>query len=237
MDAENKIVVSVREAVKLIRFNNPKKKNAIDKTMYRSVTDILNQTAVDNEISMVVLTGTDGFYSSGNNFSTSDMVDVNTLKDYVKAFIKFPKLLIAIVNGPAIGIAATTLALCDYVFASESAYFYTPFTKLYITAEGGSTLTFPKILGQRKAAEMLLFNHKMTAKEALKCGFVNRVYTSEELESKAWTKIMQFSQLPASSILVTKNLLRRNDYVDLLKTNEVEMEVLKSIINQRSSKL
>ncbi|MGL5405346.1 MAG: enoyl-CoA hydratase-related protein [Propionibacteriaceae bacterium] len=54
----------------------------------------------------------------------------------VQAFIRFPKLLIAVVNGPAIGIGATVLALCDILYASETAYFYTPFTALGLCAEG-----------------------------------------------------------------------------------------------------
>lgn len=52
------------------------------------------------------------------------------LTDMVEAFVKFPKLLVAIINGPAIGIAATIVALCDIIYASENAYFYAPFTNL-----------------------------------------------------------------------------------------------------------
>jgi peroxisomal 3,2-trans-enoyl-CoA isomerase len=52
------------------------------------------------------------------------------LTEMVEAFIKFPKLLVCMVNGPAIGIAATTAALADVIYCSETAYFYTPFTAL-----------------------------------------------------------------------------------------------------------
>lgn len=73
------------------------------------------------------------------------------LNKMVTAFIKFPKLLIALVNGPAVGIGATILALCDVIYAAKSAYFYTPFTALGLCAEGCSSVTFPKILGTSKA--------------------------------------------------------------------------------------
>ncbi|CAK1586138.1 unnamed protein product [Parnassius mnemosyne] len=238
MDKEDAVIETIRESIKVIRFNKPHKKNAIDKSMYLRVTKILNEAAANDTISMVVLTGTGDFYSSGNDITAEiDDFGLNILRNFVEAFIKFPKLLIAVVNGPAIGIAATTLALCDLVFASENAYFYTPFPKLHMTAEGASTFTFPRLMGQRKATEMLLFNHKMSAKEGLEHGFINRVYKPEELQSKSWDKIMEISKLPAHSILATKNLLRRTYYDDLLKTNEVEIEALKRIVYQVKSNL
>lgn len=125
MDLES-IIESRHENIKVVKYNKPKRKNAIDEAMYNRVRDILNQAAKDDDISVMVLTGTGDFYSSGNDFrALVQRPPVGTtfsssLHDYIKAFIEFPKLLVAIVNGPAIGIAATTLALCDLVFASEN---------------------------------------------------------------------------------------------------------------------
>lgn len=123
MDIDEIITEIWDENIKVIRFNKPKKKNAIDIKMYRKVTDILKEVSEDDNISVVVLTGTGDFYSSGNDLTSVDHEGYDlysALQDFIKAFIEFPKILIAIVNGPAIGIAATTLALCDLVFAAEN---------------------------------------------------------------------------------------------------------------------
>lgn len=80
-----------------------------------------------------------------------------------------------------------------------------------------------------QATEMLLCNHKMSAKEALDCGFINYIYKPEDLQSKVWNKIVEVSKLPRTSVLATKKLLRGNIQTDLLKANEAEMEELSAI--------
>lgn len=121
MDKET-IIEYNKGGVKVLRYNRPSRKNALDTDMYIKVKNVMNTAAVDNDISILVLTGTGDFFSSGNDFSSVEDAGKKTdiLKEFIKAFIMFPKILVAIVNGPAIGIAATTLALCDLVFASEN---------------------------------------------------------------------------------------------------------------------
>lgn len=125
MDTKETIIETRQGTIKIVKYNKPSRKNAIDVNMYLRVTKILNEAAEDVDISVMVLTGAGDYYSSGNDLiaameSSRDATLLNALKDFIHAFITFPKLLIAIVNGPAIGIAATTLALCDLVFAAET---------------------------------------------------------------------------------------------------------------------
>lgn len=167
-------------------------------------------------------------FSSGNDLTQhfeipSDGSFYDPLKYMVESFIRFPKLLIGIINGPAIGIGATMLALCDILYASETAYFYTPFTNLALCAEGCSSITFPRILGTSKANEMLNLNHKMSAKEALAFGFVSHVYKNEQ---EIWDKLKQIEELPLGSILANKNLTRKFTISELENANKSEIEFL-----------
>ncbi|XP_045516029.1 enoyl-CoA delta isomerase 3, peroxisomal [Pieris brassicae] len=227
------LIVTRQNDIKVIKFNKPKKKNAIDYYMYIKVIQELDSAAADKSISMVVLSGTGDFYSSGNELGNN--LDINqelllkSVKNFIKAIILFPKLLVAVVNGPAIGIAATTLPFCDFVYASEKAYFYTPFTKLGLVAEACSTINFPRVMGDRLATKMLMLNYKMPAQEALKCGLVTEVYKREELETKAWENIENILILPLDSLLTTKKLVRRPLLQQYLETNEIEMQEVKRL--------
>merc|ERR550525_1568459 len=64
---------------------------------------------------------------------------------FVDAFIDFPKPLVGLVNGPAIGIGCTMLGLMDVVYASDTATFHVPFTALALTPEACSSKTFPRL--------------------------------------------------------------------------------------------
>ena len=72
------------------------------------------------------------------------------LEKYVNAYIDFPKPLVGVINGPAVGVAVTVLGLFDAVYATNSATFHTPFSALGQSPEGCSSDLFPKILGPLK---------------------------------------------------------------------------------------
>lgn len=234
------IIQYKKGAVLVIRFNKPKKKNALDTNMYIEVAEILHRATKDDEIDAVVITGTGDFYCSGNDLTFIPKSDeeyfqfMKALRNFIRAFIIFPKLLIALVNGPAVGIAVTSLPLCDLVLASNKAYFSTPFSKLGFVAEGCSTFTFPRLMGDRKALEMLLFCYKLNAKEALECGLVNNIYEHDEFQSKAWDKIKEIIEIPTMPIVATKKLIRDQIKEQLLKINDKELE---EIIRIRTNKV
>jgi peroxisomal 3,2-trans-enoyl-CoA isomerase len=154
------------------------------------------------------------------------------LQKFVAAFIDFPKPLIGAVNGPAIGIAVTTLGLMDCVIASDTATFQTPFSSLGQSPEACATYTFPAIMGYSRASEMLYFNYKMSVKEALDCGFVSRIVPSAQFEphlqewlygekglvNNCYPKSMQFS----------KGLVRNEEIrMKLHQVNKEECDVIK----------
>lgn len=110
------------------------------------------------------------------------------------------------------------------------AYFYTPFTILGLSAEGCSSYTFPRILGPSKAAEMLLLNHRMDAREAHRFRFVADVFSTDELRTKLWPRIHRLADpsVAHQSVRATKMLMRHQQEQELLGACEQEMTVLRA---------
>lgn len=99
------------------------------------------------------------------------------------AVLRFPKILVAAVNGPAVGIGVTLLPHCDLVYSSASATFWVPFLRIAVVPEFGSSLTFPRIMGQAVAGDMLLNSRILTSDEALQWGLVSELHSPQDLLS------------------------------------------------------
>ncbi|XP_024886360.1 enoyl-CoA delta isomerase 2, mitochondrial-like isoform X2 [Temnothorax curvispinosus] len=200
--------------------------------MYKELTMLLNESAENNEVMVFALTANGDFFSSGNDLIASMELTLSSslviIKEFIDAVIMYPKLLIAVVNGPAIGIATTILGIFDIVYASDKAYFQTPFSSLGLVAEGCSSYTFPRLLGHSKAGEMLYLGYKMNAQEANQYGLVSKVYNHDSLE-EVWNYLNMISTLSSQSILATKRLCKWNKEI-LLKVNKEEMKELKNLI-------
>lgn len=220
-----------------IRLNRPKKKNAITWQMYKDIGKALKEAGSSDEYSIACITGTGDFYCSGNDLSnftnvTPEQIPAmakngrEVLEEFVEAFIDFPKPLIALINGPAVGISVTTLGLCDAVYCTDAATFHTPFSNLGQSPEACSSYTFPKIMGYAKANEMLLFNRKITAAEAKDRGLVSDIFPDHSFQAETTKLMEQYASFPPQSMRYSKVLNRSPELATLKAVNKAECELL-----------
>ncbi|KAG8442442.1 hypothetical protein GDO86_011286 [Hymenochirus boettgeri] len=205
------LLITHQDNITTIAMNRPKKKNAISSKMFEELYLALDDASADDSV-LTVLTGFGDYFSSGNDLSNSTKNPkdntILSLRSFVGKFIDFPKPLIAVVNGPAIGIGMTILGLMDLVYASDRATFRTPFTKLGLCPEACSSYTFPKIMGFAKAAEVLLFNKILTAQEACNLGLVTEVFPDQTFKQEVWKRLKEYAKLPKNSLATSKQLMR-----------------------------
>nr|CAD2124120.1 unnamed protein product [Meloidogyne enterolobii] len=234
------ILIKKQGKIFRIEFNRPNKYNAITWEMYEALIDAFSNSNKCNETSITVLTGIGNYYCAGNDLSNftrnvktpNDFIKMadkgeDVLERFVRAHIEHEKPLISLVNGPAIGISVTLMALFDLVIASDKASFHSPFSSLGQSPEGCSSYTFPMLMGATKACEMLLFDKKLTAAEAYERNLVTSIIPHNSFYEETERLVSRLSELPPESLKVNKQLLRNVHKDALLRVCKHECAVLK----------
>ena len=118
--------------------------------------------------------------------------------------------MVAAVTGAAVGIGTTLLLHCDLVYADNNAKFQMPFVNLALVPEAASSILLPLIVGQQKAAELILLGEAFDAQTAADLNIINRVVAQDELISFSLAQAKKLAALPPLSMQASKRLLRHN---------------------------
>ncbi|XP_078106344.1 chromodomain Y-like protein 2 [Sander vitreus] len=153
----------------------------------------------------------------------------DAVREFVLAFIHFKKPIVAAVNGPALGLGASILPLCDVVWASERAWFQTPCAALHLTPSGCSSYTFPQILGVALANEMLFCGRKLTAQEACSRGLVSQVFWPTTFNQEVMLRVKEMASCNAVVLEESKCLVRSILMPVLEEVNDKECRMLKQL--------
>lgn len=178
-----------------IKMYRPEKLNGWTTQMMDAIKEAFIQAGKDESTKAVILTGEGDYYSAGVNLGGSlklmhprklrdSIVDYN--RQLFEAFLRFPKLILVAVNGPAIGASVTSATLCSGIIASEKATFSTPFSALGVTPEGCSSVHFSRLMGEDNAERMLgKEGWKPNAEQALTASLIQWCVPHEKLLSEA----------------------------------------------------
>eukprot|EP00644_Phytophthora_capsici_P015207 jgi/Phyca11/130857/e_gw1.98.38.1 len=240
--SEDLLVEISENGLLTIQLNRPKKYNAVNIAMYEGLTKALETSKTQERVKAVLFKSSGEYFSSGNDLSmfTSNpdglsleqMADKGAvlLKNVVDTFITYPKPIVAAVQGPAVGIATTILALCDLVYVKETATFHTPFTSLGQSPEACSSLLFPQIMGPARANALLLLGEKLSAKDAVDTGLATAMFGAAEFDDQVQAKVdLLLSRYP-QSMQRSKALIRSAAVVkELQDANHRECQTLKEL--------
>jgi len=210
------LIVTDEDATRTITLRRPEKKNAITRDMYLAMSEAIDSAQNDPAIRCLILTGGSGVFTAGNDLE--DFVAAATADTgppgaspairFLYSLAHNTKPIIAAVDGIAVGIGTTLLFHCDYVLASSTATFSTPFIHLGLVPEGCSSLLFPRTMGHQRAFAMLVMGRKASAEEAREAGFVNVVVPPGQTEVEAHKIAREIAALPAEAVAISRKLLR-----------------------------
>ncbi|XP_063307830.1 chromodomain Y-like protein [Pelobates fuscus] len=213
--------------------------NSLNPEVMKEVQGALNTAAADDS-KLVLFSAVGSVFCCGLDFIyfirrlTDDRKRESTkmaeaIRTFVNTFIQFKKPIIVAVNGPAIGLGASILPLCDVIWANEKAWFQTPYTTFGQSPDGCSTVMFPKIMGLASANEMLFSGRKLTAQEACAKGLVSQVFWPGTFTQEVMVRIKELVTCNPVVLEESKGLVRNIMREELEQTNERECEVLKKI--------
>jgi enoyl-CoA hydratase/carnithine racemase len=210
------LIVTDEGATRMIKLRRPEKKNAITQDMYRAMSDAIDTAQNNPEIRCMIITGGSGVFTAGNDLedflkdgtSNSDAPRASNATKFLYSLAHNVKPIIAAVDGIAIGIGTTMLFHCDYVLASTTATFSTPFIHLGLVPEGASSLLMPRTMGHQRAFAMLVMGRTFSADDAHVAGFVNVVVAPGHTEAEARKVAREIDALPAEAVAISRKLLK-----------------------------
>ena len=208
------VLVTQDERILRIQFNRPERKNALSLAMYAALADIIQAANMDASVRVLVLDGVNECFTSGNDLldfmNDPEIRDTHPVVRFMTALQNSSKPVVAVVQGHAVGIGTTLLLHCDLVYAAEDARLQLPFVNLGLCPEYASSYLVPRLVGQQKAAELLLLGESFSGVDAEKMGFVNAALPAAELIAFAETKIQRLANQPPAAVRRAKTLLRKS---------------------------
>jgi len=212
MNFEN-ILLEKKDGVAKLIINRPPL-NILNIDTLVEMNEALAKLRTDDEVKVVVIT------AAGNRAFSAGVEVKDHLGDKLPKMVEvFNKLFIsliavdkptiAVVNGIALGGGCEVIAGCDMAIASEKAQFGQPEIKLGIYPPPASVL-FPRLMGRKKAFELILSGDSIDAKEAERIGLINKAIPEEELEKAADEFINRFLANSGLALSQARRALYRN---------------------------
>lgn len=176
---------SRRDATLILTISHPGAKNALHSDMYAAAIETLSTAERDDSIRAVVLTGADGFFSSGASPAqllerrargqAEQAAPIDSLHGWIEAIRDCPKPVIAAVDGTAADAGFALALACDMMIAGASATFIMACARLGLTPDGGASWFLAQALPRQLATEMLVEGKPVTAARLHALGVVNKI--------------------------------------------------------------
>ncbi|GAA0606816.1 enoyl-CoA hydratase/isomerase family protein [Streptomyces crystallinus] len=194
------VLYEVSDGLATITLNRPDAMNAMNTEAKVALRDAARAAAADPAVRAVLLTATGRAFCVGQDLKEHVALlaadreagtgsTMSTVREHynpiVKALTEMPKPVVAGVNGVAAGAGFGFALAADYRVVAETAAFNTSFAGVALTADSGVSWTLPRLIGQSRAADLLLFPRSISAREAYELGIVNKLVPADELAAEA----------------------------------------------------
>jgi enoyl-CoA hydratase/carnithine racemase len=215
-DLPDVIEVEADGPVRIVTLTRPEQLNAVNDELHRSLARVFPLLSADADARVAVITGEGRAFSAGGDFDLLDrmskdrMLRRNTLAEGREIVINMLRCripVIAAVNGPAVGLGCSLIALSDVVYMAESAYLSDPHVPVGLVAADGGPVTWPLHTSLLLAKEYAFTGDRITASRAAEIGLANHVCPDDGVRSAALAAAHKIAALPQQAVEATKRVL------------------------------
>jgi 2-(1,2-epoxy-1,2-dihydrophenyl)acetyl-CoA isomerase len=222
--------------VATLTLNRPDTLNVLDETMVDALVAHAKEIAADASLRVVVLAGAGRHFMAGGDIRSfaaslgrapsarreAFQRMVERLHGAVEHLHRMPHPLVGRVQGAVAGFGLSLMNACDLVVAADDAYFTAAYRHIALSPDGGGTWWLPRLVGQRKAAEIMLLSPRFDAAEALRLGIINQVVPPDKLEAATETVVASLAAAPVTALRNTTRLLRGSSAASLAEQLQAE---------------
>ena len=207
-------------AIGILTFNRPSVFNAMNDELILALRDATASLMVSDSLRALIVKGAGKAFLAGGDvglfYQRRDVVaeEVKPMGDALHAGIinirNLPFPVIAQIHGAVAGAGLSVALACDFAIAAEGAQFTTAYAKIGLSPDGGSTFFLPRIVGMRKATELVMLSDPINATEAYELGLVNRVVPADQLDTEVRNLAERLAQGATQAFARAKRLITQS---------------------------
>jgi 2-(1,2-epoxy-1,2-dihydrophenyl)acetyl-CoA isomerase len=229
--------LEVRNNVAHLTLNRPEAANALNLEMAQALEEASLKCEEDPNIRAVLMTGAGKLFCGGGDLKSFAAYPAEDLPAHLKkvtmylhtAIQRFARMkapLVIAVNGNAGGAGLSLALIGDITLAGESTRFTVAYTRIGLTPDGSSSYYLPRMVGLKRAMELMLTNRTLTAREAEAIGMITRVVPDADLLSQAQNLANELAQGPTQAFGGVKRLLYTSWNNPLHEQMEIETAII-----------
>ncbi|MDP6823920.1 MAG: enoyl-CoA hydratase-related protein [Dehalococcoidia bacterium] len=235
------IIITDDRHVRTIQLNRPHKKNALSQTLAWDIIRTIDDSASDDDVWVVAITGIDDCFCSGVDLTPAGnapdrgpMSEIQSQIDDLSWVGHFPlairqrcdKPVVAGLNGVAAGAGMALAMACDMRIAAESAWLFPGYSRIGGSPDGGLSWTLPQVIGYEKAMRFLLENKRVDADEALALELIGEVVPDDQFQARFAEYCHSLTTISPIAARLTKRVVREATKIDIEAQVRYELQTI-----------